>query len=125
MADVIVNSIAIPIGMAIPQTIVSAVINLHTHYLGDEPPDDGGPPNNGYITGVCLEGGVPIGGCTVYLYYKPTGELIRTAESDGSGQFAFYSLNSALTDYYAVAILDTGVTSYNLSCQSNIQPEAI
>jgi hypothetical protein len=125
MPEVIVTTMALPVGIAVPRNIVSAVINPSIHYLGDAPPSDGGPPNNGYITGVCLENGIPLGGCTVYLYYKPSGELIRTTESDGAGNFQFFSLNSSLTDYYAVAIHDTGITSYNLLSYSNIQPDAI
>ena len=138
MADVIVNTFVID---PFPGTVVrntptvgitdtpqrqfinSKPLPLTTpHHVATQPPYEGGPPNNGTISGVCIENNVPVGGCKVHLYYKPTGELIRTMYSEGDGTFTFEGLNQNIDEYYAVALLDGAPIVYNFVTHANLRP---
>jgi hypothetical protein len=47
-----------------------------------------------------------VGSC-VYLYYRPTGKLIKQTKTDASGNFSFSLLDANDTaNYFAVAITD-------------------
>lgn len=138
MADVIVNTFVIdPFPGTVVRTtptvgitdtpqrqfITSKSLPLYTpHHIATQPPYEGGPPNNGTISGVCIENNVPVGGCKVHLYYKPTGELIRTMFSEGDGTFTFADLNQNIDEYYAVALLDGAPIVYNFVTHANIRP---
>jgi hypothetical protein len=59
------------------------------------------------LSGSVKVGGVNQVGSCVYLYYRPTGKLIKQTKTDASGNFSFSLLDANDTaNYFAVAITD-------------------
>jgi hypothetical protein len=64
------------------------------------------------LMGSTLSGNVKVGGVNqanspVYLYYRPTGKLIKATKTDVSGNFSFSLLDANDAQaYFAVAITD-------------------
>lgn len=77
-------------------------------------------PTNGAISGTVEEETSPgvyaaKAGITVRLYWRPTGQLIATTTSDGSGLFSFSGLDPTATAlYFTLAFDDTAGTVYNI-----------
>lgn len=63
-----------------------------------------GIPITGSIQGQVQENGVAVANRRVFLYYRPTGQLISQTMSDTSGNYSFTSLEPGVNKYYIVGL---------------------
>lgn len=68
----------------------------------------------GALSGVVEESAVPLSRCMVRVYYRPSGQLIRSVLTAANGSFTVPGLDPTDTqNYFAIAFDPAGGTQYN------------
>lgn len=77
---------------------------------------------NGIITGSAAEDSSPKASCRISLYDRTTNKVIARTVSDSSGGYAINNIDSAVNDYYIIAVDDDGATKKNAMIYDYVQP---